>query len=153
MGYPHPDVKKRRLKRLQREQLDTLNNSPNIPNMDSKIDRNLNSTNNTVDERKQSDTKQEESKSLCDVDKCNESYDIAKSRSKDASKLKNRGIAENTMNSKDEKRHYKMTNSSPHCDSKNRHNEEEKSLRYLIFVIDRKTMYSHKNDLSVTIAY
>ena len=30
MGYPHPDLKKRRLKRLQKEQLDALNKDSNI---------------------------------------------------------------------------------------------------------------------------
>ena len=130
MGYPHPNVKKRRLKRLQKEQLDTLNISPNIPKMDTKVDRNLSSTNYTIDEIKQSDKKQEESKSSCNI----ETYDGAKSRSKDDLKLKNRGTAQNAINSNDEQLHCKMNSSSPRYNSRNRHNEEENISRYLIFL-------------------
>ena len=132
MGYPHPDVKKRRLKRLQKEQLDTLNNSSNVPKMDSKVDRNLSSTNHTIDETTQSYEAQKESKSLSNIDKCNETFGGAKSRSKDALKLKNRGIAENTINSNDDQLDCKVNTSSPQCNSRNRHNEEEKNFRYMI---------------------
>ena len=144
MGYPHPDVKKRRLKRLQKEQLDALNNSSNISKMDSKVDRHLSSTNYTFDETAKSYKTQEESKSLSNIDKCKETYGGAQSRPKDALKFKNREIAENTINYNDEQVHCKMNNSSPHCNSRNRHNEEEKNFRYLMFHIYRKQKNNHR---------
>ena len=58
LGYPHPNLKKRRLKRLQKEQSESLNNPSNIPKFNGKKKENLNPSNDDIEASHLSDKNQ-----------------------------------------------------------------------------------------------
>ena len=60
MGYPHPDLKKRRLKRLQKEQVDTLNKDSYIRNKSAINNKAIIPANESLIDTKPADKKQED---------------------------------------------------------------------------------------------
>ena len=130
MGYPHPDLKKRRLKRLQKEQLDALNSQSKIMNASSKSKKNVNSNNEHLSETMSLEKVTEERQIKCNKDNKEESFRGLKSNSRNDLKTMDQKPGDKNTNSSEEEKFSKLKISSSQFQNNNQRSEKDKSNRY-----------------------
>ena len=130
MGYPHPDLKKRRLKRLQKEQLDALNSQSKIMTASSKSKKNVNPNNEHLSETMSLEKVTEERQIKCNRDNNEESFRGLKSNSRnDLESMDQKPGDKNTYSSEAEN-FSKLKVSSSQFQNCNQTSEKDKSNRY-----------------------
>ena len=130
MGYPHPDLKKRRLKRLQKEQLDALNSQSKIMNASSKSKKNVNPNNEHLSGTMSLEKVTEERQIKCNRDNNEESFRGLKSNSRnDLESMDQKPGDKNTYSSEAEN-FSKLKISSSQLQNSNQRSEKDKSNRY-----------------------
>ena len=130
MGYPHPDLKKRRLKRLQKEQLDALNSQSKIMTASSKSKKNVNPNNEHLSETMSLEKVTEERQIKCNRDNNEESFRGLKSNSRnDLESMDQKPGDKNTYSSEAEN-FSKLKISSSQLQNSNQRSEKDKSNRY-----------------------
>ena len=130
MGYPHPDLKKRRLKRLQKEQLDALNSQSKIMTASSKSKKNVNPNNEHLSETMSLEKITEERQIKCNSDNNQETFRGLKSNSRnDLESMDQKPGDKNTYSSEAEN-FSKLKVSSSQFQNCNQTSEKDKSNRY-----------------------
>ena len=130
MGYPHPDLKKRRLKRLQKEQLDALNIQSKIINASSKSNINENSNNEHLSQTKSLENATEERQIKCDRDNKDESFRGLKNNSRNDLESVNQKPGDKNSYSSEAEKFSKLKISSSQFNNGNQRSEKDKSNRY-----------------------
>ena len=130
MGYPHPDLKKRRLKRLQKEQLDALNSQSKIMTASSKSKKNVNPNNEHLSETMSLEKITEERQIKCNRDNNEESFRGLKSNSRNDLESMDQNPGDKNTYSSEAENFSKLKISSSHFQNSNQRSEKDKSNRY-----------------------
>ena len=135
MGYPHPDLKKRRLKRLQKEQLDALNRQSKIMNASSKSKKNVNSNNEHLSETMSLEKVTEERQIKCNRDNNEESFRGLKSNSRNNLESMDQKPGDKMTYSSETENFSKLKISSSQFYNSNQRSGKDKSNRYKKFYL------------------
>ena len=130
MGYPHPDLKKRRLKRLQKEQLDALNSQSKVMNAGSKSKKNLNLNNEHLSETMSLEKVTEERQIKSNKDNNEEPYRGLKSTSRNDLESMDQEPGDKNTFSCEAENFSKLKISSSQFNISNQRSEKDKSYRY-----------------------
>ena len=130
MGYPHPDLKKRRLKRLQKEQLDALNSQSKIMNASSKSKKNVPFNNEHLSETMSLEKVTEERQIKCNRDNNEESFRGLKSNSRNNLESMDQKPGDKMTYSSETENFSKLKISSSQFYNSNQRSEKDKSNRY-----------------------